>query len=94
LAKVVEVVDGETISDEWWVEFTRNHPLARITSRATGREYTIFYQPSIYPQTISAFLPEKRLHVVPDLAVFEGLLQYLGWGMLHELVERGNRHCS
>jgi len=92
LAKVVEAVDGETIGDEWWVEFTSNHPLARITSRNTGREYAIFYQPSIYPHTISAFLPErKRLHVVPDVVVFEGLFQYLGWGMLHELVEKGDR---
>jgi len=95
LAKVVEVVDGETIDDKWWVEFTSNHPLARVKSRATGKDYTIFYQPSIYPHVISAFLPErKRLHLIPDIVVFEGLSQlsqYLGWGELHELVEKGSR---
>ena len=93
LAKVVEAADGETISDGWWVEFTKNYPFAHIKSRATGKGYTIFYQSSIYPHIISGLLPElegKRLHLIPDIVMFESLLRYSGWGRLHKLVEQGN----
>jgi len=84
LAKVVEAVDGETVGGEWWVEFVKKNPFARIMSRTTGREYTIFYQPSIYPtypRIASTFLPERRrFHLIPDIVVFEALSQYLEWG--------------
>ena len=104
LAKIIEAMDGETMSlrydlnrvelvlgGEWWIEFTKNRPFAYIRSRTKGKEYTFFYQPSIYPHIISAFLPgKKRLHLVPDIVIFEGIIdQLLDWGELHKLIEQG-----
>ncbi len=99
LAKIIEAIDGETITEEgkkgnmWWVEFTTNRPFAYIRSRITNKTYTIYYQPTIYPHIISGFLPHTpKLHLIPDIVIFEGIItQYIEWGHLHELIEQGKR---
>lgn len=104
LSKIVEAIDGETIRrDYWYIEFTRNVPFAFIKSRTLGKEFTIFYQPTIRPH-VDAMTIEKigekvrmpikrrggRYHVIPDIVMFEGIIDvFLDWGMLHELVDSG-----
>ena len=92
LAKVIEAVDGETISEVWWVEFRKNYPFAYIRSRTIGREYTIFYQPSVYSDINSLFTPRKeRLHLIPDIVMFKGIPpQRLGWNKLYAFIDQGN----
>lgn len=108
LAKIIEAINGETLTlrneggtlkielgGEWWIEFTKNYPFAYIRSRTIGKDYTLFYQPSIYPHIISGFLEGlqgKRLHLIPDILIFEGIIaQFLNWGELHKIIEQGIR---
>jgi hypothetical protein len=87
-AKVVEFLNGASLEDHWWVEFTWNRPLVTIRSQVTGREYTVFFQPSILPPRL--LYPNAPKHVVPDIVVFEGKIGGVGLGRLHELIESGN----
>lgn len=90
-ANVVEALDGVSLSG-WFIWFTGNVPLTTVKSRITGREYTIFYQPSILPHTLSIMVPDARglpKHLVPDIVIFEGRIDYVGWGKLMDLVNQG-----
>ncbi|WP_054842580.1 hypothetical protein [Vulcanisaeta distributa] len=68
-----------------------NNPFAFIRSRTFNREFTIYYQPSIYPHITSAFTGGGRLHLIPDIVVFEGVVdEFLNWGGgLHRLIDGG-----
>lgn len=90
IAKVVEFLNGASLEDHWWVEFTWNRPLVTIRSEVTGREYTVFFQPSILPPIVRLLYPNASKHVVPDIVVFEGKIGGVGLGRLHELIESGN----
>ena len=90
-AKVVETLDAVSLQG-WFIWFTGNTPLATVRSRVTGREYTIFYQPSILPHTLSLMVPDAKglpKHLVPDIVIFEGDIGSVGWGKLIDLVNQG-----
>jgi len=89
LAKIIESIDGETLDERWWVEFMKNVPFARVRSRVTGKIYTIFYQPTILPHIISFIWGGKRIHLVPDIVVFEGEVERVRWGELYKVIEVG-----
>jgi hypothetical protein len=89
VAKVVETLDGTSLTDKWTIEFTTNRPLAVIKSRITGKDYTIFYQPSILPHILPGFVENAPKHLVPDIVVFEGRVEGASWGELYKLIERG-----
>jgi hypothetical protein len=92
-AKIVEALDGITVGNPdfnyWLVEFTTNRPLAIVRSKATGREYTVFYQPSILPHILPGFVKNVPKHLVPDIIVFEGRIEGVSWGELYKLAEQG-----
>jgi len=88
-AKIIDSLEGISAHEYWWVEFTWNRPLAIIKSRITNKEYTLFYQPSILPHILPGFEPSAPKHLVPDIVVFEGRLEEVGWGRLHKLIESG-----
>jgi hypothetical protein len=92
-AKIVEALDGVTIGNPdfnyWFVEFTTNKPLAIVRSKATGREYTVFYQPSILPHILPGFVKNAPKHLIPDIIVFEGRIESVYWGELYKLIEQG-----
>lgn len=83
---VIDAIDGETFGKRyWWVEYIRNSPFAYVKSRIqSNKEYTIFYQPSIYPH-IMGFFTGKRHHLIPDIVVFKGIIAGTSPGRLHEL---------
>jgi hypothetical protein len=89
IAKIVDALEGASLTGAWTVEFTTNTPLAVVRSRATGKEYTIFYQSSILPHILPGFVKNAPKHLVPDIAVFEGRIEGVGWGELYKLVEQG-----
>lgn len=96
LVKVIEAIDGETLQRAsgriWWIEFTKNYPFAIVRSRVTGKEYTIFYQPSIYPHVIPGFLANAPKHLVPDIVVFDGVInEFIDWGELYKVIEAGKQ---
>lgn len=105
LAQVIMAVNGGPVpGDErsryWYLEATTNVPATVFT--ACGKEFTLFYQPSIYPhiarlaarlipgvgQEIAEDVVDGRWHLVPDVVVFEGRVDTRGYGTLHELAER------
>ena len=90
-AKIIDAMDGALIGDEWWVEFTWNRPLTIVKSRVTGKEYTIFFQPTIRSHMIRLIEPSAPKHVVPDVVVFEGRQEKVDIGGLHKLIEPGIR---
>jgi hypothetical protein len=88
-AKIVDALEGASLTEAWTVEFTTNTPLAVVRSRATGKEYTILYQSSILPHILPGFVKDVPKHLVPDIAVFEGRIEGVGWGELYKLAEQG-----
>ena len=52
ILRLGEVILSEPNSNYWIVEFTTNRLLAVNKSRATSKEYTVFYQPSILPHIL------------------------------------------
>jgi hypothetical protein len=91
IAKIVKAIDGVSLTDHWWIEFIWNRPLTIVKSKITGKEYTIFYQPSILPPIIRMIEPVAPAHMIPDVVIFEGRLENIGLGRLHELLESGSR---
>ena len=90
-AKIIDAMDGVSIGDEWWVVFTWNRPLTIVKSRVTGKEYTIFFQPTIRSHMIRLREPNAPKHIVPDIVVFEGRQEKVNIGELHKLIESGIR---
>jgi len=91
IAKIVKAIDGISLTDHWWIEFIWNRPLTIVKSKITGKEYTIFYQPSILPPIIRMIEPVAPAHMIPDVVIFEGRLKNIRLGRLHELLESGSR---
>jgi hypothetical protein len=88
-AKIVDALEGASLTEAWTVEFTTNTPLAVVRSRATGKEYTILYQSSILPHILPGFVKNAPKHLVTDIAVFEGRVEGVSWGGLYKLAEQG-----
>jgi len=81
LSLVFEAIDAKALRDELLIEHTTNWPLP-IKSNKLGKEFTVFYQPSIYA-------PIGGGHVVPDIVVYEGVIdRYIGWGKLHKIASK------
>jgi len=91
IARIVKAMDGISLTDNWWIVFVWNKPLTIVKSKITGREYTIFYQPSILPPIIRMIEPSAPAHMIPDVVVFEGRFENVKPGRLHKLLESGNR---
>jgi len=89
IAKIVDALEGASLTEAWTVEFTTNTPLAVVQSRATGKEYTILYQSSILPHVLPGFVKDVPKHLVPDITVFEGRIENVYWGELYKLIEQG-----
>ena len=91
IARIVKAMDGVSLKDKWWIEFVWNTPLTILKSKITGKEYSIFYQPSVLPPMIRMIEPSAPAHMIPDVVVFEGRFENIEPGRLHELLESGNR---
>lgn len=89
IAKIIDALEGISLTEYWWVEFTTNRPLTIIKSRVTDKEYTIFYQSSILPHILPGFIRGSPKHLVPDIVVFEGRVEDVYWGELYKLIESG-----
>ena len=89
IAKIVDALEGTSLTESWTIEFTTNTPLAVVRSRATGKEYTILYQSSILPHILPGFVKDVPKRLIPDIAVFEGRIEGVGWGELYKLAEQG-----
>jgi len=66
VAKIIKAIDSVSLTDRWWIEFIWNRPLTIVKSKITGKEYTIFYQPSILPPIIMMIEPVAPVHMIPD----------------------------
>jgi len=65
-----------------------------------GSKYAIFYQPTILPHIISAFLPEdelerlkrrlgvKKLHLIPDIAIAKDVEEFIDWGESYKVRDK------
>jgi len=89
IAKIVNALDGISLTEYWYIEFTKNTPLTIIKSRITGKEYTIFYQSSILPHILPGIIRGAPRHLIPDIVVFEGEVKDAPQRGLYRLVEAG-----
>lgn len=58
VAKVIEAMGGVVVDKRLRVGHTSNVPFARV--EASGRTYTMFYQPSVYPHVIIEVVEDVR----------------------------------